>query len=154
MGRPRKHDPAAVMAKVCERISAGELVKDVAADLGVPESHVRAWGASDEFSAAYARARDEQAHALAERVITESRAALGLPSEGVQAKRLEVDALKWLASKIAPRHYGERQTHEVSGPGGAAIPVAVSVTRRIVRPGDGGEGDGVEDGASGEGGGA
>jgi hypothetical protein len=50
-----------------------------------------------------------------------SREALGLNADGIAAKRLEVDTLKWLVTKIAPRLYGDRLdvqanvTHTVSG---------------------------------------
>jgi hypothetical protein len=155
------------MATVCERIATGELVKDVCADLEVPAVKVYEWAAEDEFRESYARARERQAHALAEQALTvadgvdpqtvaaleavdaeeiaaqelegKARAAAmkvvaSLRANVVARDRMRMDARKWLASKIAPRDYGDRQAVEVAGPGGGAIPVAVEVTRRIVRP--------------------
>jgi hypothetical protein len=63
----------------------------------------------------YARAREQQAHSLAERAIAVSREAYGRDTAGVQAARLEVDTLKWYVSKIAPKLYGERLTIEDEG---------------------------------------
>lgn len=153
------------MAEVCERIGKGELVKDVTADLGVTPSTVSEWGALPEFADAYARAREAQAHALAEDAVraadgvdAQTIAALEVieaeelkaealtgPAKGaalamvaslrsnvVQRDRMRMDARKWLASKIAPRHYGEKQTLEHTGEGGG--PLVVEVTRRIVQP--------------------
>ncbi|CAN5706076.1 hypothetical protein BH23GEM1_BH23GEM1_00540 [soil metagenome] len=96
------------MEAVCERIAQGELVKDAAPAEGTTAKTVREWAASDEFGALYARARVAQAHTLAEEIIAVSDAALGMSSEGVNAQRLRVDSRKWLASKIAPRTYGDK----------------------------------------------
>lgn len=93
------------MAAVCERISKGQLVKTAAKAEGVTPTLVRQWGATEEFATMYARARESQAHAMAEDAITVADKANAL---NAQAVRIKVDARKWLASKIAPRHYGDR----------------------------------------------
>jgi hypothetical protein len=134
MGRPRK-DRATLMGQVLTRISRGELVREVAKDVGIHEDTVREWARDPLYSVPYARAREEQAHALAEEAIAiadgldqdgEARvvgmiAAAGAVEEkdrqrvmdalayaAVQRDRIRVDARKWLASKIAPRYYGDR----------------------------------------------
>lgn len=72
---------------------------------------MREWRNADkEFAGRYARAREDQADAYAERMIREAEGAMGLPSEGVQAKRLLVDTLKWHASKLKPKVYGDSMT--------------------------------------------
>jgi hypothetical protein len=38
-------------------------------------------------------------------------------------RRLRVDVRKWYLSKIAPKRYGERLAHEVSGPDGGPIEI-------------------------------
>lgn len=123
------------MRTLCGRVSQGELVQDVAKELGVSRDTVHAWSLLPEFSDIYARARDQQAHAIAEdalriadgydvdataRVEAMAEAVSSLDQEdkvrvldamaavAVQRDRLRVDARKWLASKIAPRHYGEK----------------------------------------------
>jgi len=35
--------------------------------------------------------------------------------ENIQRSRLRVDALKWVASKLAPRKYGDRVEHDHKG---------------------------------------
>lgn len=71
MGRPAKHDPEAVIKTICARIATGELVTDVAEELGVNLGQVWDWTDGDrgtkELSDLYARARIRQAHALAEK---------------------------------------------------------------------------------------
>lgn len=50
----------------------------------------------------------------------------------VARSRLRVDARKWLASKMAPKKYGERIQQEVTGADGG--PVETSLTVRFVEP--------------------
>ena len=53
----------------------------------------------------YARARVDQAHAIAEDAMVVADTA---NADNAQAVRVRVDTRKWLASKIAPRHYGDK----------------------------------------------
>ena len=102
-------DRAAIMRRVCERISNGALVVHAAKAEGITAWTVRSWAAlTPELSTLYARAREDQAHAIAEEAITLADSVRGGTSEEVQAVRLAVDTRKWMASKIAPRHYGEK----------------------------------------------
>lgn len=39
----------------------------------------------------------------------------------IARSRLRVDTRKWLLSKMLPKVYGEKQTHEVTGPGGGPL---------------------------------
>lgn len=119
-GRPPTHDRAAVMARVCERVSAGQLVKHAAELEGVNAATVRGWAAEDaELGALYARAREAQAHAMAEEALAIADSGMAndspMTSDYVSALRLRVDTRKWLASKIAPRSYGEKLTTEHTG---------------------------------------
>ena len=61
--------------------------------------------------------------------------------ENIQRSRLRVDTMKWMASKLAPRKYGDRVEHDVKGgdfqpailiqvSGGAPEPVEVS--RKVI----------------------
>lgn len=111
-GRPPTHDREAVMAKVCQRIALGELVDAAAKAEGVDRVTVWRWTEEDDaMRNAYARARESQAHAMAEAVI-----ALADNEEiPADSRRVRVDARKWLTSKIAPRVYGDRQQHEHTG---------------------------------------
>lgn len=85
-------------------------------EAGIRPARVNEWCREDSVLARmYARAREQQAHSLAERAIAVSREAYGRDTAGVQAARLEVDTLKWYVSKIAPKLYGERLTIEDEG---------------------------------------
>ena len=87
---------------------------------------VRRWQAeNDPFRSQYAIARDQQADALAEEAIHVARnARAGTAS----ARRLQVDAIKWLTAKLAPKRYGEKV---------APDPTAKAADRRRNRKGAG-----------------
>lgn len=153
-GRPPRPDRAAIRATLLARISAGELVKDVCADLKISADTPYKWAATDEeFGRLYARAREEQGHAWAEKALSVAEGAdaltqareqaiedyadelvergdptaaakvRALEANLIQRDRLRVDTLKWMASKVAPRSYGEKVTAEVTGEGGGAVKV-------------------------------
>ena len=73
---------------------------------------LREWVQTDADRAAqYARARDESAHVFAADVVAISRDRTRDP----QCRRVEMDALKWYASKLLPKDYGDKIQQEVSG---------------------------------------
>lgn len=105
-----------------------------------------------EFRAQYAQARDERAHWLAEqaldaasgtdklselyeRAIDEEGDTLDpkirgkvvslLSANAIQRDRLRVDTIKWFASKLAPKSYGEKVQMEHAGTDGQPIQVQV-----------------------------
>jgi len=55
-------------------------------------------------------------------------------SIAVARSRLRIDARKWLASKLAPKKYGDKVAAELSGPDGGPIREALIV--EYVRPKD------------------
>ena len=63
-----------------------------------------------EFRAQYTQARLDQADTFAEEIID-----IGRTAGDAQLGRLQMDALKWASSKIAPKKYGDRVEHEVNG---------------------------------------
>lgn len=58
----------------------------------------------------YARARQRQADTLASMVMTEA-----FNAHDAQIGRLRIDALKWTASKLAPKKYGDKVEIEQTG---------------------------------------
>lgn len=105
-GRPSAYR-ADVADKILRRMAAGETLTAICRDRGMPaHSTVRLWAVEDRegFSARYARAREAQAHALAEAALDEALTATG----DAQLARLRFDAARWFAAKMLPRVYGER----------------------------------------------
>lgn len=105
MGAVAPYDQATIMPELCEMISRGMLVREAAALLNVSTVSIRRWGASEEWRTAYTRAREDQAHAMAEEVWALAKTAT---PENYNAIRVQVDTAKWLTSKIAPRLFGEK----------------------------------------------
>ena len=64
--------------------------------------------AHPEFQTSYAQAREASGDVWAERAL---QAALSATPETAQAARVRFDALRWYASKLAPRQYGDRLEH-------------------------------------------
>jgi len=110
--------------EICERIAEGESLRAICAGDDMPnKATVFKWLAADKaFSDQYARARECQADALADEVVyiadtpqigTKSVSkATGLEiTEGdmIEHRRLQVDARKWMAGKLAPKKYGNKQ---------------------------------------------
>jgi hypothetical protein len=125
---------------ICERLAAGESLKAICRDEGMPpDSTVRLWVIDDHngFAAQYARARDVGLDIMADDLVEIA----DTTQEGVKTKetlfgdevtradmlehrRLRVDARKWYLSKLAPKRYGDKQQVEVSG--------SIDIAQRIV----------------------
>lgn len=124
MGRPTIFTPE-LADTICARLAEGESLLSICRDDGMPaESTVRHWVAEDRegFFAKYTHARDIGLDHQADRIIEIA------DTEDDPAKaRVMIDARKWHLSKMAPKRYGEKTTTEISGPGGGAIPITVSV---------------------------
>lgn len=151
-----------VFTAICERIAAGESLRAICADEGMPsKTSVMRWLDEPEHQSLrdqYARARERQADTFAEEVVeiadeecTMIRAdkhGSGKPgSDGdevgdlevvfdttaVARNRLRVDARKWAASKLAPKKYGDRLTHA----GDAEAPIGVQHSGEVtIDPGE------------------
>lgn len=104
MGRRRTLDRTKLMLAVCERIATGQLVEDAAKAEGTISRRIRQWAQDPEYAPMYARAREDQAHAFAEQAL----AIADDPTGDWQRDRLRVDTRKWMAARVAPKHYGDK----------------------------------------------
>lgn len=112
--------------ELLRRISEGESLRSICADKGMPsKSTVFAWlGDNVEFREQYARAREAQAETLAHEILeiadtpligskTTTKADGSVETvEGdmIEHRRLQVDARKWMAARLAPKKYGDAAT--------------------------------------------
>ncbi len=104
--RPTQYNEA-LAAEICSRLADGELLCDICRPARMPSRDtVRRWQVEHgPFRDRYAVARDQQADALAEEAIHIARNA---DADTVAVCRLQIDTIKWLIAKIAPRRYGEK----------------------------------------------
>jgi hypothetical protein len=124
-GRPARYTQE-LADLICERLAEGEPLRQICRDEGMPAaSTVRLWIVDDVngFSAQYARAREIQAHTMAEEILEiaddarndwmerqddKGGAGYDFMGEHVQRSKLRSENRKWLLSKMLPKVYGER----------------------------------------------
>ena len=136
MGRPSTYD-AETALRICAELARGRPLVRIVEDVGVSVPSVYRWlDAHPEFREAYARAREDQADTLADEIIQISDDASndsatdedGNPvtnHENIQRSKLRVDTRKWVASKLRPKKYGDKQQLEHSGPDGKPLNLTV-----------------------------
>lgn len=151
VGAPSLYSPK-LAAKICEHIAEAIPLRRIAKFPGMPStSTMMLWldGRWPEFSEQYARAREAQADKLAEDMLEiadeectmvrsdkhgskdddgAGNTEVLFDATAVARNRLRVEARKWLASKMAPKKYGDKIQAEHTGANGGAIQVASTVT--------------------------
>jgi len=112
---------------LCERLAHGESLRAICKDADMPSTaSVMRWVAeSAELREQYARARELQAEHYVGEILE-----IADTTDDPQKARLQVDARKWVASKLLPKVYGDKVSHEHGGPDGGAIPHNVNVNWR------------------------
>ena len=110
IGRPSIYSDE-LAAKICKFLADGETLTSICKRKGMPSREtVNVWRRErQDFSDEYARARELQADYYTEEILRVCDDASKAESNvEVQAARLKVDSLKWLASKLHPRIYGDK----------------------------------------------
>jgi len=113
-GRPSSYTEATA-AEICRRVVDGQSLRTICKAPGMPDKETIAnWRrAHPEFDKRYQDARCDQADAHVEEMLDVARQAVkAKSSEEVQGYKLLVDTLKWRASKMKPRSYGDKLTLE------------------------------------------
>lgn len=97
------------------------------------------------FSEQYTRAKEEQADTLADEIVEiaderEGRAIVAgeesvvvFDSTAVARNRLRVEARKWVAAKLKPKRYGDKQAIEHTGKDGGPIQTETAVRPAMTR---------------------
>jgi hypothetical protein len=125
---------------ICERLSNGESLKSMCDDEDMPaKSTVFKWLAENKvFSDMYARARETQADALFDEVLSIAdngsndwmEKNFGEDTrwvengEALRRSQLRIDARKWMAGKLRPKKYGEKL--ELSGDADSPLQVVIN----------------------------
>lgn len=108
VGRPTTYNQETA-DKICELIARGMSLRAICASADMPAGGtVHRWLAEhQDFQEQYARAREEQADGFADEIIDIADSVAPETGEVAKAK-LQIDARKWKASKLAPKKYGEK----------------------------------------------
>ena len=126
-------------ASICNRIADGESLRAICDAADMPDkATVFRWLSAEEhkdFRNQYIRAREAQADSHVDDILLiaddarndwmkrNGENATGYQENGEALRRsaLRIDARKWLAGKMAPKKYGDKQTHEHAGPDGGPV---------------------------------
>jgi len=143
-GRPTDYRQETVDL-ICERIADGESLREICKADDMPaRSVVFRWlSIHREFADQYARAREAQADALADEIQDiaddgqndwmirngddDEGAGWRVNGEHIQRSRLRIDARKWMASKLAPKKYGDRQSVDHTSSDGSMAPTIIQL---------------------------
>lgn len=118
-GRPSEFSQA-VADEICERLAKGESLRSITSanrdDFMPGQTTVYRWLDENEaFRKQYARARELQADHFVEEIIeiadqpnVRTNAEGEVVASDPQRDRLRVDVRKWVASKLAPKKYGDK----------------------------------------------
>lgn len=120
IGRPSIYSQE-LADRICERLASGESLRSICRDDGMPSwPTISKWlNEKPDFVTQYARAREDQAEAHADRIIEIA----DDDSIDPNHKRIMVDARKWVASKLKPKRYGDKAEVEHSGNVGLTVNV-------------------------------
>ena len=127
-GRPAFEWTSEIEDEILERIIRGEAVYTICGaerDDFMPSetTFYKRLSSDDAFAQKYARAKEAQAHREADEIRDIADKAT---PENVNVARLQIDARKWRAGKLAPKSYGDKVIHGGEGEGGA-IPVTLNI---------------------------
>lgn len=133
--KPRVPMTPEIWRAILDRVAAGEMVTAIGREPDMPDASTIFAHAARTRDAAeeYARARESQAHVLAERALAE--ALKDHEPQKAQLARLRWDALRWHCSKLFPRIYSEKSMHEHSGPGGAPVALRWATEKELADDG-------------------
>lgn len=145
-GRPSDFSPE-IANEICERIARGASLRSITGadrdDFMPGQTTVYRWlEENEEFRKQYAHARERQADHYAEEIVdiadgrddwkpTDAEMASAIVRDP-QRDRLRIDARKWVASKLAPKKYGDKTI--LSGDDENPVRVVAKVERVIVDP--------------------
>jgi transposase-like protein len=126
--------------RLLERIADGETITDIARELGVSRAYLSSWLARRAGRDAVDRAHREAAGAYADQI---QRLAGTTTEDNSRGRRVQIDALRWLASKKDPQAYGDQQGPVVQlNVNSLHLDALRQVEARILQVGDGGGGGG------------
>jgi hypothetical protein len=104
----REYDQASIVEAICERLAEGKSLASICRDKGMPtvRTFLRWCNADDNVASAYSEALQARAEWYSER--HELIAKTAVDRETAAAARVQLAALEWQLSRMAPRRYGER----------------------------------------------
>lgn len=120
MSRPTKYT-AEKADTICGIIAEGRSASSACKEVGIALKTMYAWlRQHEDFRNNYTRARDDQADTFADQLCD-----IAEFDEDVQRAKLKIDARKWVAARMKPKSWGDRQQLEHTGADGAPLGINV-----------------------------
>lgn len=147
IGRPSSYNDE-LAHEICFRIVQGESLNRIVKNSdNMPDiATVYRWLLVNEtFRNMYAQAKEDQADTLADEIqdisderpmmtiVTDDETIEKLDAVGINRNRLRVDARKWIAAKLKPRKYGDRQIIAGDAENPLAIQADVAIFDTLVK---------------------
>ena len=96
---------------MCEQVAEGKTLRQISASMKLSVGMLLKMVAVPPYSEQYTRARESAADLFEADIIT---AAMAVTPETAAADRVQIDALKWVAGRRAPKKYGDRIQQDVT----------------------------------------
>lgn len=96
---------------LCEQVAEGKTLRQISASMKLSVGMLLKMVATPPYSEQYARARESAADLFEADIIT---AAMAVTPETAAADRVQIEALKWVAGRRAPKKYGDRIQQDVT----------------------------------------
>lgn len=96
---------------LCEQVAEGKTLRQISATMKLSVGMLLKMVAVPPYSEQYARARESAADLFEADIIT---AAMAVTPETAAADRVQIEALKWVAGRRAPKKYGDRIQQDVT----------------------------------------
>ena len=121
---------------ICALVAMGDSQRAACRAVDVEEATFRLWRRdSEEIDSQYARAVEDRAQLWAEQLVeiadtpVEARKTVIKPDgseeitigDAIEHRKLQIDARKWMMSRILPKQFGDKSQLEVGGPNGGPI---------------------------------
>lgn len=102
---------------LCAWVQAGGSLRGYCKETGRSAATVYRWMREDtQFQARYSQAHEDRADTLTDEMLEIADTVASNPSiEAVAAAKLQVEARKWIASKLRPQRWGDKQIVEHKG---------------------------------------
>jgi hypothetical protein len=116
---------------ICEQLAEGRSLISICKDDNVPSrGTINKWiRENEEFCANIARAREEQADYYLDKQIEFTELATG---DDFQLRRFQADNLKWVASKLRPKKYGDKLEVKNEHSGSVTVEATLSPLSEII----------------------
>ena len=139
LGRPTKYSNA-LSETICEQIAQGKSLVNICGELDISYTQVMVWLSKyPDFTDKYARAREAQADWYADEIISVIDNAKSDRNE-IERAKIKIEALKWVASKLKPKKYGDKLDLTSAGErieqpiyGGLSVPKKSPIEGQVVK---------------------